>query len=66
MAEKMKDTMVNKKMLMRAVKDAFIKLSPKTEVKNPVMFLVYVSAILTTILFVLALFGIQDAGAGFI
>ena len=40
MAEKMKDTMVNKKMLMRAVKDAFIKLSPKTEVKNPVMFLV--------------------------
>lgn len=66
MAEKMKDTMMNKKMVLRAVRDSFLKLSPKTEVKNPVMFLVYISAVLTTILFLLSLFGIQDTRTGFI
>ena len=55
-------------MVGRAVKDAFIKLDPRDQIKNPVMFLVYLSAILTTILFVLSLFGISDgiAGSGFI
>lgn len=66
MAEKFQDKMMNKKMVMRAIRDSFVKLSPKTEVKNPVMFLVYISAILTSVLFVLALFGIQDTGKGFI
>ena len=46
----------DKKMVMRAIKDAFLKMAPKTQVKNPVMFLVFVSAILTTILFVASLF----------
>ena len=48
-------------MVMRAIKDAFIKLDPRTQVKNPVMFLVYVSSILTTILWVASLFGMADA-----
>ncbi|MCP0886626.1 potassium-transporting ATPase subunit KdpB [Ligilactobacillus sp. WILCCON 0076] len=54
------NSMFDKSMLLRAVKDSFIKLSPKDELKNPVMFLVYVSALLTTILFVFSLFGIKD------
>lgn len=54
------------KMLKRAIGDSFRKLAPGTEAKNPVMFLVYISAILTTILFVLTFFGIQDADKGFI
>ena len=61
-----KISLADGKMMKRAIKDSFIKLSPMTEAKNPVMFLVYVSAILTTGLFVLALAGIQDAPAGFI
>lgn len=48
-------------MAARAVKDAFVKLSPKTQLKNPVMFLVYASAALTTLLFVFSLFGLSDA-----
>ena len=65
--EKVKKTsLADGKMIKRAIKDSFIKLSPMTEAKNPVMFLVYVSAILTTGLFVLSLVGIQDAPAGFI
>ncbi|MFN8530780.1 MAG: potassium-transporting ATPase subunit KdpB [Anaerolineae bacterium] len=41
----------------RAVIDAFIKLNPRTQVRNPVMFIVLVGAALTTVLFVLALMG---------
>ena len=52
-------------MLGRAIKDSFVKLSPKTQVKNPVMFLVFVSAILTSILWVVSLFGLKDAPSGY-
>ncbi|WP_310940958.1 potassium-transporting ATPase subunit KdpB [Clostridium sp. SHJSY1] len=56
----------NKKMLKRAIKDSFIKLNPKIQIQNPVMFIVYVAAALTTILFILSLFGVKDNSAGFI
>lgn len=61
-----KSSMVDKKMIMRALKDSFIKLSPKVQIENLVMFLVYVSAILTSGLFILSLFGIKDAPSGYI
>ena len=44
----------------RAVQDAFKKLAPKDQIKNPVMFLVYLSALLTTGLFVLSLAGVDE------
>ena len=47
------------------MKDSFVKLSPKTQAKNPVMFLVFVSAILTSILWVVSLFGLKDAPSGY-
>ena len=34
----------------RAVRDAFAKLAPRCQAKNPVMFMVYLSACLTTAL----------------
>lgn len=52
-------------MLGRAIKDSFIKLNPKTQVKNPVMLLVYISAILTTGLWIVSLFGLKDASSGY-
>ena len=63
MASKTKSAFADKKMLGRAVKDSFVKLNPKTQIGNPVMFLVFVSAILTTLLWVVSLFGIKDADA---
>ena len=63
---KNKSYKTDKSMAARAVKDAFVKLSPKTQLKNPVMFLVYASAALTTLLFVFSLFGLSDAQPGFI
>lgn len=50
-------------------KDALIqstkKLSPKLQVKNPVMLLVYVGAILATSLYFLGFFGISDEKSGY-
>ena len=65
MSAKQKNTFADQKMLGRAIKDSFIKLSPKTQAENPVMFLVFVSAILTSVLWVVSLFGIKDAPGGF-
>ena len=39
MRTKQKSAFANRKMLGRAMKDSFVKLSPKTQAKNPVMFL---------------------------
>lgn len=51
---------MDKNIVLCAIKDSFKKLSPITQFKNPVMFLVYVSSILTSCLFIASLFGISD------
>ncbi|KVN00747.1 potassium-transporting ATPase subunit B [Burkholderia sp. MSMB1552] len=49
-----------------AIVDSFKKLTPRTQLRNPVMFCVYVGSILTTILWIAALMGQAEAPAGFI
>ena len=56
----------DKNILKRAIKDSFVKLSPKAQKENPVMFIVYISSIITTILYFLALGGIKDNSPSFI
>jgi potassium-transporting ATPase ATP-binding subunit len=46
--------------------EAFRKLSPRAQLKNPVMFVVYIGSIVTTLLWLQALFGHADAPSGFI
>src|SRR5512143_4052889 len=50
----------------RAAIDSFKKLKPRNQVRNPVMFVVFVGSVLTTLLFVQALLGQGEAPAGFI
>ncbi len=50
----------------QAVFDSFKKLSPRQQMKNPVMFVVWVGSVLTTALFFQALFGQGEAPSGFI
>jgi K+-transporting ATPase ATPase B chain len=50
----------------QAVVDSFKKLSPQQQMKNPVMFVVWVGSILTTLLFIQALTGHGEAPSGFI
>ncbi|HTR10175.1 MAG TPA: potassium-transporting ATPase subunit KdpB [Paraburkholderia sp.] len=49
-----------------AIVESFRKLKPRTQLRNPVMFCVYVGSILTTILWFAALAGQAEAPAGFI
>ena len=49
-----------------AIADSFRKLSPRVQLRNPVMFVVYVGSILTTVLWVQALRGQGEAPTGFI
>lgn len=65
MASNNKSAFADKKMLGRAIKDSFVKLNPKTRVQNPVMLLVYISAILTSGLWIVSLFGLKDASSGY-
>ncbi|CAN5405661.1 potassium-transporting ATPase subunit KdpB [soil metagenome] len=49
-----------------AIGQAFGKLDPRVQWRNPVMFVVYIGSIITTILWLQALFGHGEAPAGFI
>lgn len=51
--------------LKSAIKSAFLKLTPKHQMRNPVMFTVYISSILTTILFLQTFFARGEAFANF-
>lgn len=53
---------MQKDMMGRAVRDSFAKLDPRVQIQNPVMFLVWLSAVLTSVLAVASIFGVQDAG----
>ncbi|WP_027580725.1 potassium-transporting ATPase subunit KdpB [Bradyrhizobium sp. Ai1a-2] len=48
------------------ISEAFKKLSPRVQVKNPVMFVVYLGSIIATLLWLQALRGNGEAPAGFI
>jgi potassium-transporting ATPase ATP-binding subunit len=50
----------------RAIADAFIKLNPRHMLRNPVMFVVEVGSLLTTLLWIQALTGHGEAPAAFI
>lgn len=66
MSERKKNILSDGKTLKRAVKDSFVKLNPSTQIKNPVMFMVFVSAILTFVMFLAALGNVRDAKPGYI
>jgi len=59
-------TLFDPQLAVPAIKDSFKKLDPRVQWRNPVMFVVYIGSIITTILFVQALGGKGEAPAGFI
>ena len=66
MTHKINQSLLNPDILKVALVDAFRKLTPTTQIKNPVMFVVYISSILTTGLAIQAVVGKGEAPAGFI
>ena len=57
---------LGRELLGQALIDSFRRLTPRYQWRNPVMFVVYIGSILTTILWLQALFGQGEAPAGFI
>jgi K+-transporting ATPase ATPase B chain len=66
MAQTKKQKLFDPQIVRQAVVDSFRKLDPRNQARNPVMFVVYAGSILTTLLFLQALFGKGEAPAGFI
>ena len=48
-----------------ALRQSLVKLAPRTQVRNPVMLVVYIGAILTTVLYCLSFLGLRDENAGY-
>ena len=59
-------TLFDPVLLKPAIKASFTKLSPRVQWRNPVMFVVYIGSILTTLLGLQALQGHGEAPVGFI
>ena len=54
--KKKKTTLFDPRIIRRALIDSLIKLNPRYQIRNPVMFVVEIGSIMTTLLFVRALF----------
>ena len=60
-------TLLDSSLLLPAIGDAFMKLGPRTQARSPVMFVVYIGSILTTLLFFRSLSSASEiAESGFI
>ena len=54
---------LSRPMVLQAMRDAFAKLDPRVQVRNPVMFVVFIGSLFTTALGVAAVLGMApDAG----
>lgn len=59
-------SLFEREIVQQALWDSFKKLMPQQQIRNPVMFVVWIGSILTTLLFIQALVGHGEAPAGFI
>jgi K+-transporting ATPase ATPase B chain len=61
-----KQSLFRSELYRRAIADSFVKLNPRSMVRNPVMFVVEVGSVLTTALWIQALAGKGEAPTAFI
>jgi K+-transporting ATPase ATPase B chain len=59
-------TLFDSTLIGPAIVDAFKKLNPRTQWRSPVMFVVYVGSIITTLLYIQSITGKGEASPGFI
>jgi K+-transporting ATPase ATPase B chain len=67
MSDKAKEAkLLDWKIILPAIGNSFLKLSPRQQWKNPVMFVVLIGSVLTSVLFVHSLYGHGEASPWFI
>jgi K+-transporting ATPase ATPase B chain len=59
-------TLFDSALMVPAIIESFKKLNPRTQLRSPVMFVVLIGSIITTLLYVQSLFGQGEAPSGFI
>ena len=59
-------TLFDPKLVKPAIRDSFLKLGPRVQWRNPVMFVVYVGSVITSLLSVQAFTGQGEASPGFV
>src|SRR3954453_6266111 len=62
--ERRSRSLMDRNILVPAAVDSFCKLDPRVQVRNPVMFVVEIGAVITTIAWLIQLFGGQPPGGG--
>lgn len=65
MSKKIMPGLFDKDLVNQSIIDSFKKLHPKVQIKNQVMFLVYLGSIFTTVLGILSLLGLREEPASF-
>ncbi len=65
-ATSVRTSAMSRELMLPAIADAFRKLSPRVQFRNPVMFVVFICSIATSLLWLDALRGHGEAPAGFI
>jgi potassium-transporting ATPase ATP-binding subunit len=65
MAAEGKRSFYDRRLVLEAVVNSFRKLDPRVQVRNPVMFVVWVGALLTLVLFFESLAGMDEGSPGF-
>ncbi|MGZ8303370.1 MAG: potassium-transporting ATPase subunit KdpB [Telluria sp.] len=59
-------TLFDSALIGPAIIDAFRKLDPRVQLRSPVMFVVFIGSIITTLLYLQSVFGRGEASSGFI
>ena len=59
-------SLLNASIIRQALIDSFVKLNPAVQIRNPVMFVVEIGSVITTLFYIAAMMGQAEANAGFI
>jgi K+-transporting ATPase ATPase B chain len=57
-------SLLQRDLVARALLDAFLKLDPRVQVRNPVMFVVEIGSVITTVAWLIQVFGGRPLGGG--
>jgi K+-transporting ATPase ATPase B chain len=63
-SERKSASLFQRDIVRRAIVDSFIKLDPRVQVRNPVMFVVEIGAVITTVAWLIQVFGGRPLGGG--
>ena len=62
MTERQSQSLFQRDLVLRATRDSFVKLDPRVQIRNPVMFVVEIGALITTVTWFIQIGGGESLG----